>query len=74
MSKAREFADGKKPGLYISWHDEACEMHEIGPFWSISPDGTGIVIGQKWVAYSVQQPSGGYRRISVPYIHSIFAR
>lgn len=63
----------RKACIYISWY-EAGQKHETGPFWTLSPDGTGIVIQQNWIAYNVQYPDGRFERVTVPAIHSIYTK
>lgn len=64
------------PILYIEWM-ENCESHEVGPFWSISPNGSGAMLGQSWVSYVVQ-PKGDPWNEKVIYIptryHYIIAK
>lgn len=60
----------QKACMYIFWNKDG-ERHEAGPFYSISPDGSGFPICQKWTAYIVQHPNGRFERIKVSSIHSI---
>ena len=63
----------KKPMLYIEFHDGK-EFRRIGPFWDISFNGTGLVVNQDWIAYTVHTADLHFERVTVPYYHSIVVR
>lgn len=63
----------QKARICISWLEDG-KKREVGPFWTISPDGSGSVIRQNWTAYNVQHSDGRFERITVPACHSIYAK
>ena len=59
------------PRIYISYMDSGEDIR-LGPFFSVSPDGRGDVIGQDWTAYKVVDENANWRRIIIPKkYHSI---
>lgn len=57
--------------LYIRYM-AAGEEVRCGPYLSLMPDGTGLVIGQCWTAYKATGASGNISRIIIPTkYHSI---
>lgn len=62
------------PILYIEWKedDKPCCF---GPFYTISPDGSGQSINQGWMAYQVQTADFEFKRIIIPTkYHTIVAK
>lgn len=55
----------EKPRIYISCYDSG-EYYEEGPFYTVTPDGSGAVIGENWSAYEVQDERLMFRRVIVP--------
>lgn len=53
------------PVLYIKWKENG-EDQNVGPFYTISPDGNGFSIGQNWMAYRVQTQVEKFERIIIP--------
>ena len=60
-----------KPMLIIFWY-EGSEYHELGPFFSAATDGLDIT-GYKWRCYQVVDQRGEFRRITVPWNHTLQA-
>ena len=60
--------------LYICWKEKNIK-HCAGPFWTVSPDGSGEVIGQDWRAYQVQTENHNFKRIITPVkYHFIYSK
>ena len=60
--------------LYICWKEKYIK-HCAGPFWTVSPDGSGEVIGQDWRAYQVQTENHNFKRIIIPVkYHFIYSK
>ena len=57
-----------KPRLYISYYDKG-EYYEEGPFYTVTPDGSGAALGENWSAYSVQDERLEFRRVTLPTLH-----
>lgn len=57
------------PHIYINYMEDGRHVSR-GPYFTVSPDG---VDPMKWVAYKVQDATGCFDRITVPYYHSISA-
>lgn len=61
----------RRPKLFIEYMKNG-ERIRYGPYWTISPDGCGAVIGQNWFAYSVQTAQRQFVRIIVPTRYHTF--
>lgn len=57
------------PHLFINYY-KGLEPVRLGPYYTLSPDGGSP---GKWSAYTAQDASGNFRRVIVPYYHSISA-
>lgn len=61
-----------RPKLFIEFYKDL-EPHRLGPFWTISFAGTGLVINQSWIAYEVQTVDLRFEKVTVPICHTIVA-
>lgn len=60
------------PRLFITYLDGKKSIKK-GPYFTLSYDGSGAVIGQNWVAYQAFTQDLQFQRIIVPTYHSIIA-
>lgn len=61
----------KKPMLFIEFRKDG-EFRQMGPYYTASLDGLDI-IKFKWAAYQVQETTGDFKRIIVPWYHTLSA-
>ena len=61
----------RTPTMYIVHYDRDGHAITHGPYFTITCDGCGLVIGQDWIAYKVQDRDLRFRKITVPTRHYI---
>ena len=59
------------PHLYISYREDKKEI-KIGPFFSATLDGVDV-LGYKFMCYRVVDQNGNWKRLTVPWYHSLEA-
>ena len=58
-----------KPHLFIEYSENEKRI-KLGPYYTARPDGMDI---GKWMAYEVQDGSFQFRRVTVPWYHTVKA-
>ena len=58
--------------LYIHYKLKEEEVLR-GPYYSLTPDGTGIVINQNWTAYRAVDANGNISRVIIPVKYHLIA-